>query len=88
VEEQTDIRDFLEELQKAPELISSQGRRAKMGHCMRHFAAKGIPLSVCCGARHLKRSLSTLKAYARDLRLRFPDYVPMDMREPHERKRK
>lgn len=76
-EAQSDIREFLSELQADRTVHSSHVER--MNTIMRHFAAKAIPLSICADARHLNRSLSTLKRYARDLK--FPDFVPMHLRE-------
>ena len=87
MDEQTDIRDFLEEVQNSRELFGTD-HKARMAHCLRHFAAKKIPLLTCCDARHLNRSLSTLQEYCRELGLRFPDYVPMALRTEEERKRK
>ncbi len=82
---QTDIREILTELQNAPEILSKSHRK-KMEHCLRHFQAKGLTLEVCADKRHLNRSISTLKGYARDLRLRFPDFVPMACRTAEELK--
>lgn len=83
-EAQTDIRDILGEIASTGPIHTNFRSRIKT--LMEHFAAKRIPLDVCADARHLNRSLSTLKGYARDYRLRFPDYVPMDLRTEEELK--
>lgn len=82
---QMDIREICEELQQGP-LLSAH--RAKIEAVMRHFAKAGLTLATCADERHLGRALSTLKGYCRDFRLRFPDYVPWDMRTAEEKKRK
>lgn len=61
--------------------------KRRVAHCLKHWAAAGITLAVCSDARHLDRSVNTLKAYARKLKLRFPDYVPDALKTPEERKR-
>jgi hypothetical protein len=55
--------------------------RAKMGELMRRFASAGVSLQTLSGPRHLGRKVSTLRRYARDFGLKFPDYVPLSMRE-------
>lgn len=83
---QTDIRDVLTELQDAREI--GMGHVDKLTFCLRHWAANGVPLSTCADSRHLNRSISTLRRYASNLGLRFPDWVPMALRTKEERKRK
>lgn len=61
--------------------------KRRVSHCLKHWAAAGIPLAICSDSRHLDRSLSTLKAYARKLKLRFPDYIPDALKTAEERKR-
>jgi Fe-S oxidoreductase len=48
---------------------------------MRRLCEKGLPLSHLADPRMMKRSLSTLQAYAREYELAFPDYVPMSLRK-------
>jgi hypothetical protein len=81
---QSDIRDFLEELQRGP-MISEQ--RAKIEACMRHFQKAGLTIATCADARHMGRSVATVKGYARQFGLRFPDYIPMALRTAEEMKR-
>lgn len=76
---QGDIADISGELQSGP-LLSKH--RAKIEALMRHFHAAGLTLATCADARHLCRSLSTLRAYARDFALAFPDYTPLALRPP------
>lgn len=78
---QMDIRDFLTEAQSGSGLWNHKSHKEKIGECLRYFAANGIPLSVCSDKRHLDRAVSTLKEYARDLKLIFSDYCPRDLRE-------
>lgn len=78
---QTDIRDFLTEAQGGKGLWNSESHKEKIGDCLRHFAANGVPLSVCSDKRHLDRAVSTLKKYARELGLKFPDYTSRAMKK-------
>lgn len=75
--EQSDIADILGDLQSGP-LLSEH--RAKIEALMRHFAAAGVTLATVCDERHLNRAEATVKQYARDLNLAFPDYVPRSLR--------
>ena len=75
---QSDIRDVLQYIQQKGAVHLSH--KDKMGICMRHFAERQLPISTLATSRYLNRSVSTLKAYARDLKLSFPDYVPMELR--------
>ena len=72
-------------LRDAPAALGNHKRR--ISYCLKHWAEHGIPLSVCADRRHLDRSVNTLKAYARKLKLKFPDYVPDALKTPEERKR-
>ena len=76
---QTDIADVIGALQRGPILSTHQ---ARVRAIMEHFASAGLTLATCADARHLNRSLSTLKRYAREQGLQFPDYVPMALRPP------
>lgn len=78
-ESQMDIRNILDDLQQGPMLSTHRG---KIEALMRHFSANEIPLATCADPRHMRRSISTLKAYARDFKLKFPDYVPTSLRPP------
>lgn len=53
--------------------------RAKMGELMRRFSAAGVSLQTLSGPRYLGRKVLTLRRYARDFELTFPDYVPLAM---------
>lgn len=88
---QKDIRDFLGEIQQSSNLFADRPFADRIGEILRHFHAGGLTLAVCADSRHLNRALSTCKAYARDLSLAFPDYVPRHMKpkkEPKAPKRK
>lgn len=82
--EQTDIRDILGEIASSGPINTNWRERIKT--LMEHFAARKIPIKICADSRHLNKSVSTVKGYARDFRLRFPDYVPMDLRTAEELK--
>lgn len=75
---QSDIRDVLQYIQQEGKVGTTH--RGKMEICMRHFAKVQVPISTLATSRYLNRSASTLKAYARDLELKFPDYTPMKLR--------
>lgn len=75
----------LDELANGP--MVGQGKR-KVGAVLKHFHKAGLTLDTCADERHLNRSLSTLKAYARRLKLAFPDYVPLAMRPKKEKREK
>lgn len=76
--DQSDIRDILGEMQNGPMLNE---HRAKIDALMRHFATAGISIETICDGRHLNRAPATVKKYARELGLKFPDYVPRALRE-------
>jgi len=82
---QSDIRDVLTEIQQSGKVGITN--RERVGICMKHFAARGTPLSTLATSKYLGRSVSTLKGYARDLKLRFPDYVPDSLKTKSEKKR-
>jgi hypothetical protein len=82
---QSDIRDILEEIQQSGGTgISNRGR---IIHCLKHFHKRGLSLATCADSRHLNRSIGYLQDCARELKLRFPDYIPYALRTDEERKR-
>jgi hypothetical protein len=50
--------------------------RRHMDALLVHFAGMGKPLSLLAGPLYLKRQVPTLRKYARQLGLTFPDYTP------------
>lgn len=70
---------FLRELATSPE--RTPGHREKMLTLLRHFASINLPLKKAADEQHLNRSVDTLKRYCREGAIKFPDYVPMFMRE-------
>jgi hypothetical protein len=62
--------------------------RAKMGELMRRFSAAGVSLKVLSGPLYMGRKIGTLRRYARDFDLKFPDYVPLALREKKPAKQK
>lgn len=54
--------------------------RERMKILLQHFAEMKLPLSTCADRSHLDRSVETLKDYAREFGLSFPDYVPVALR--------
>lgn len=78
---QMDIRDILGEIQNDKQLFTERNHKDRVGELLRHFQQGGLTLEKCADARHLDRAMSTLKGYARELNLAFPDYIPMHMRE-------
>lgn len=79
---QTDIKDILGEMIRGPIL---ETHRNKINALMRHFAKAGLTVATICDARHLRRAPSTIKRYARELDLQFPDYIPMKLRPKKEK---
>lgn len=75
---QTDISDILGDISSHGPLLSTHQR--KFDAILTHFAAKGLPLTVCGDERHLNRAVSTLQKRARLLGLAFPDYCPRALR--------
>lgn len=75
---QSDIRDVLQYIQQKG--CVNQPHKERMGILMRHFSDRHVPISTLATSKYLNRSASTLKAYARDLKLSFPDYTPKSMR--------
>lgn len=83
---QMDISEILCDLQGNAPLLGTHKKRIE--EIMRHFQAAGLTLATCADARHLCRSVSTLKGYARDFGLIFPDYCPLALRPPKPKKEK
>lgn len=81
--EQSDIRDILGEMASGPITCDT-----KLVQVLKHFSAKGVPLSTCADRRHTGRKLSTPKRYACEYSLKFPDWVPRHMRPKKEKKAK
>lgn len=52
----------------------------RMDALLRAYHRRGLTLEVCGDRLHLGRAQSTLKRYARRLRLSFPDYTPRKLR--------
>lgn len=77
---QIDINEMLGDIASNGPLLNTHRRRIE--EIMRHFHKAGLTIKVCSDARHLNRDLSTVKGYARDFKLAFPDYVPLSMRPP------
>ncbi len=82
---QSDIREILEEIQQTGGAGISQ--RGRIIHCLKHFHRHGLALATCADKRHLNRSIGYLQDCARELKLRFSDYVPYELRTEDERKR-
>lgn len=74
------LKEALEQTADAKELFSVNGHRGKIAHLLRHFSDAGLTLEIASDARHLNRSIETLKQYCRVNQIQFSDYVPMSMR--------
>lgn len=74
------LHDVLSDISSSGPLLSDHQER--MEACLRHFAARQLTLSTISGPRYLNRAESTLKRYAQNLGLQFPDYIPMALRPP------
>lgn len=81
---QMDISEILGSIQSDEPLLSTH--RRKIETLMRHFQAAGLTLDEAADSRHLARSIETLKSYAREFRLRFPDYCPQSLMSAEELK--
>ena len=82
---QMDINDVLQEIRDAPYAVG--GHKQRIAFCLKQWAAKGLSLATCADSKHLALGDSTIKAYARHLRLRFSDYIPYELRTEDESKR-
>lgn len=74
--EQSDIRDILGEMASGPIINES-----KLLQVLKHFSAKGVPLKTCADNRHTGRKISTLKRYACEYSLKFPDWIPRHIKK-------
>lgn len=54
--------------------------KRRVEEILRHFHKIGLTLEVAGDRQHLDRAQSTMKKYARRLKLGFPDYVPVALR--------
>lgn len=48
---------------------------------MVRFSEMQVPLSRCSDPQHLNKDVRTLKRYAREFGLAFPDYTPRALRK-------
>lgn len=80
-----DSSPLLNDLANGP-MIGTHPRR--MNALLLHFHKAGLTLETCADSKHLGRSMSTLKAYVRRLKIAFPDYVPLALRPPKPPKEK
>lgn len=80
----------MEQLSFAPppvaKILGSQ--RERIRYLLQVYSERGHTLKVLAGPKHMGRSLATLKKYCRNFQIKFPDYVPMSMRPPMEKKKK
>ena len=81
----------MSDTQATPDLIGSvlndmaagpmiSDHAALTGALLKRLGEKGLTLAQCADRRIMNRSLRTLEAYAREFKLTFPDYVPMELR--------
>jgi hypothetical protein len=82
--EQVDIADIIGKLAESPVRGSAYHRQVEA--LFRHFAANGKTLETVRDHRHLDMSEHTARAYAREFKLSFPDYVPRELRPKKEKK--
>ncbi len=53
---------------------------------LKRLHSNGLTLAQCADKRVMNRKITTLKTYARKLKLAFPDYVPMELRPKEDEK--
>lgn len=70
--------DAISEIANGPHV---GGHRAIAKKLMTRLAEKEQPLSHLADQRMMKLSLATLRNYAREFKLSFPDYVPLEFRK-------
>ena len=63
-----------------PEMPMLTTRASKIEFLLRYFAQQKLPLAVVADYQHLDRSLDTLRRYAREMNLTFPDYTPRHLK--------
>lgn len=63
-------------------------RRALTLALMKRLAEKGLTIEQLSDKRMMNLAISTLKKYARDFEIAFPDFVPVSMRPDDWRKKK
>lgn len=66
------------EIANGPKVTDFQSLTASL---MRRLSEKGLTLEQCADRRMLNRSRSTLEGHCREYSIRFPDYVPANMRK-------
>ena len=71
-----------------PELEKEPRRHYVTRVTMTHAQTNGMTLEQLSDWRVMGLSVRTLQRYARLFKLRFPDYVPYELRTEAERKRK
>ena len=69
----------LSELATAPH-GSFSGHHQLTEAILRRLNEKGLSLEQCADRRIMNRSIATLRRYAREFDLSFPDYVPVKQR--------
>jgi hypothetical protein len=56
-------------------------QKARLGCALEIYSARGHTLEVLSGPKYLGRSVGVLKKYCRDLKIKFPDYCPRELRD-------
>ncbi len=66
------------EIANGPKVTSFQDLTESL---LRRLSEKGLTLEQCADRRMSNRSVSTLQKHCREYSIRFPDYVPSNMRK-------
>jgi hypothetical protein len=82
--EQIDIADIIGKLAQSP--VRGTAYHRQLEELFRLFAGRGVALETVRDAQHLAMSEHTARAYAREFKLSFPDYVPRELRPKKEKK--
>lgn len=67
----------VQEIADGPRSTSFQDLTAGL---LRRLSEKGLTLEQCSDRRMLNRARSTLESHCREFSIRFPDYIPANMR--------
>lgn len=77
--QQSDIREILGDIANNSPIMTRHHQR--METIIKHLHKAGHTVETISGHKYLGRSASTIKRYARDMDLIFPDYTPAHLKE-------
>lgn len=76
---QSDIADIIGRLAQSP--VHGSVYKHQVKEFFHYYSVGGVLLEIVRDSKHLDMSDATAKRYAREFKLKFPDYIPRALRE-------